>query len=135
MKHYNIYNNSEPGLENFSDNRGTIADIFFKQSINHGCIITNSPGAVRGNHYHKLTTQYTYILSGSLDYYSKPVDSAESAKVVTAGVGDFVISEPMEIHAMKSGQGGCTFIAFASGTRGGEDYESDTTRVDSIIPL
>ena len=45
MKHYNIYNNSEPGLENFSDNRGTIADIFFKQSINHGCIITNSPGA------------------------------------------------------------------------------------------
>ena len=135
MKHYNIHNNSEPGLENFSDNRGTIADIFFKQSINHGCIITNSPGAVRGNHYHKLTTQYTYILSGSLDYYSKPVDSAESAKVVTAGVGDFVISEPMEIHAMKSGLDGCTFIAFASGTRGGEDYESDTTRVDSIIPL
>ena len=135
MKLTNIYEPTDPGLGVHSDERGTIADIFYRATINHGCYITSAPNAVRGNHYHKLTTQYTYILSGSLDYYSKPVDSAESAKVVTAGVGDFVISEPMEIHAMKSGQGGCTFIAFASGTRGGEDYESDTTRVDSIIPL
>jgi hypothetical protein len=28
---------------------------------------------------------------------------------------------------------GCTFIAFAEGPRGGEDYESDTYRVDSIV--
>ena len=132
MKHYNIYNNSEPGLENFSDNRGTIADIFFKQSINHGCIITNSPGAVRGNHYHKFTTQYTYILSGTLTYYSKSLGGNELTDVFDAVAGDMIISEPLEIHAMRAGTDGCTFIAFAEGPRGGADYETDTYRVDDI---
>jgi hypothetical protein len=40
----------------------------------------------------------------------------------------------MEIHAMQTNSDGCTFIAFASGVRGGEDFESDTIRVDNIIP-
>jgi hypothetical protein len=44
-----------------------------------------------------------------------------------------IISEPREIHAMKSGNTGCVFIAFAEGPRGGEDYETDTVRVHSII--
>jgi oxalate decarboxylase/phosphoglucose isomerase-like protein (cupin superfamily) len=134
MKHYNIYNNSEKGLGSFTDDRGTITDIFHLIDMNSACLITNMPGAVRANHYHKQTTQYTYILSGSLDYYSKPVDSEEPANVITAGVGDFIISEPNEIHAWRTGAEGCTLIAFAQGPRGGEDYENDTFRVNSIIP-
>ena len=77
---------------------------------------------------------YTYILSGTLDYYSKTVDSEEPANAITAVAGDFIISEPNEIHAMRAGADGCTLIAFAQGPRGGEDYENDTFRVDSIIP-
>ena len=134
MKHYNIYNNNEPGLGSFQDDRGTITDIFHHISVNSACIITNTPGAVRANHYHELTTQYTYVLSGSLDYYSKPVGSTEPANVITAGPGDMIISEPNEIHAWRTGAEGCTLIAFAQGPRGGEDYENDTVRVDSIIP-
>lgn len=134
MKHYNIYKNTEAGLGTFTDDRGTITDIFHLVDMNSACLITNTPGAIRANHYHKLTTQYTYILSGSLDYYSKPFDSEETANVITAGVGDFIISEPNEIHAWRAGAEGCTLIAFAHGPRGGEDYESDTYRVDSIIP-
>lgn len=134
MKIYNVYTNAEPGLGNFTDDRGSITDIFYQAGMNHACIITNTPGAVRANHYHRHTTQYTYILSGTLDYYSKPVDSEEPANVVTAGPGDFIISEPNEIHAWRTGPDGCTLIAFASGPRGGRDYESDTVRVESIIP-
>jgi oxalate decarboxylase/phosphoglucose isomerase-like protein (cupin superfamily) len=134
MKHYNIYNNQESGLGNFADDRGTITDIFHLIDMNSACLITNTPGAVRANHYHKQTTQFTYILSGSLDYYSKPVDSEEPANVITAGAGDFIISEPNEIHAWRTGLEGCTLIAFAQGPRGGKDYENDTFRVDSIIP-
>lgn len=133
MKAYDIYANSEEGLGSFSDSRGTITDIFFKKSINHACLITNAPGAVRGNHYHNHTTQYTYILSGSLEYYSSKVGSDVVQRYV-AVPGDMVISEPGEIHAMKAGDTGCVFIAFAEGPRGGEDYETDTIRVDSIIP-
>jgi hypothetical protein len=134
MKCYNVAINTEPGLGSFNDERGSIVDIFYKKSINHGCIISNNPGAVRGNHYHNHTIQYTYILAGGLTYYSQPVDKLESVSAYEAVPGDFIISDTKEIHAMKSGEHGCVFIAFAEGPRGGEDYETDTVRVDSIIP-
>jgi dTDP-4-dehydrorhamnose 3,5-epimerase-like enzyme len=134
MKHYNVNDNTEAGLGSFKDDRGSIIDIFYKKDINHGCVISNTPGAVRGNHYHNHTIQYTYILAGNLTYYSQPVDKSESVLAYDASAGDFIISDPKEIHAMKAGANGCVFIAFAEGPRGGEDYETDTVRVDSIIP-
>ena len=134
MKHYNIADNTETGLGSFKDDRGSITDIFYKKSINHGCIISNNPGAVRGNHYHNHTVQYTYVIAGDLTYYSQPADKSEPVSTYVAVTGDVIISEPNEIHAMKAGEFGCVFIAFAEGPRGGEDYETDTVRVDSIIP-
>jgi quercetin dioxygenase-like cupin family protein len=133
MKHYNINHNAEKGLGQHTDERGTITDMFYAKTINHGCIITNKPLAVRGNHYHKLTTQYTLVLSGSLNYYARTLDNND-IQTFTAIHGDMIISEPGEIHAMRAGEHGCTFMAFAEGPRGGEDYESDTYRVDSIVP-
>jgi oxalate decarboxylase/phosphoglucose isomerase-like protein (cupin superfamily) len=94
MKYYNINKNIEKGLGQHTDERGTITDMFYGKNMNHGCIITNEPGAVRGNHYHKLTTQYTLVLNGTLNYYSKPVDSDEPAHLFVAGHGDMMISEP-----------------------------------------
>ena len=133
MKSYNIYSSqTKDGLGSFQDERGTIHDIFYMANMNHACVITNQPGAVRGNHYHKLTTQYTYILSGTLVYYSKALGDEEPAHSFTAVAGDMIISDPYEIHAMRTGADGCTFIAFAEGPRGGEDYETDTYRVDDI---
>jgi quercetin dioxygenase-like cupin family protein len=133
MKYYNINKNIEKGLGQHTDDRGSITDMFYSRNINHGCIITNAPKAVRGNHYHKLTTQYTLVLNGTLTYYSKKLDSDEPVQSFVAGHGDMIISEPGEIHAMRSGEHGCTFLAFAEGPRGGEDYESDTYRVNSIV--
>ena len=133
MKTYNIYaDHGVKGLESFTDDRGSITDIFYMSNMNHGCIITNQPGAVRGNHYHKFTTQYTYILSGTLTYYSRSIGGDEPTDVFDAVAGDMIISKPLEIRAMRSGSDGCVFIAFAEGPRGGADYESDTYRVDDI---
>jgi len=134
MKHYNIFNNTEEGLGVHKDERGTIADLFAKANINSACLISNVPGAVRANHYHKETTQYTYIVAGTLEYFSKPVDSDEPAQKYDAISGDYIISEPNEIHSLRAGPTVCVFMAFAQGPRGGEEYESDTFRVDSIIP-
>lgn len=132
MKVYNIYKHNEENMSSFGDERGSITDIFYGKSMNHGCIIQNNPNAVRGNHYHNHTTQYTYILSGTLRYYSSDLERNSIAHY-DAVAGDFIISEPKEIHAMKAGADGCVFIAFAEGPRGGEDYEKDTIRVDSIV--
>ena len=43
MKHYNIYNNNETGLGTFTDDRGTITDIFHLIDMNSACLITNTP--------------------------------------------------------------------------------------------
>ena len=51
-----------------------------------------------------------------------------------ANVGDMVSTPPNEIHALVIGDDGNEFIVFSQGLRGGSDYESDTFRVDSIVP-
>jgi len=133
MKHHNIYSNDQAGHSVFSDERGTIADIFYAREINHGCLITNAPGAVRGNHFHQFTTQYVLILEGSLTYFSRSLH-LDDLQVFEGQPGDVIMSPPNEIHAMRAGDQGCKFLAFAEGPRGGQDYEADTYRVDSIIP-
>lgn len=133
MKAYSIHQNQEPGLSQFRDERGAITDIFYDLDINHGCVITNEPGAIRGNHYHRHTTQYTWIISGFLTYYSRSTEPGAETQRRECVPGDFIISPPGEIHAMRAGGQGCTFVAFAGGPRGGKDYEQDTYRVDSII--
>ena len=48
------------------DKRGVIIDILENQKINAITLITIKKGAVRGNHYHKKTYQWNYIISGKM---------------------------------------------------------------------
>ncbi len=131
IRHYNNIENTD--LELHTDTRGSIVDLFFNENINHVARIKSKPNVIRGNHYHKLTTQHMLITQGSLEYWYKPVDSTEPAKMVLAQEGDIVSTGPYEIHALKIGPEGNEFIVFSEGIRGGKDYESDTFRVDNII--
>ena len=73
-----------------------------------------------------------YIISGSLEYWYKTKDMKESAFELCLP-GDVITSDKNEIHALKIGTEGCLFMAFTEGVRGGEDYESDTFRVENIM--
>ena len=68
----------------FSDDRGTISDIFYKVDINHVAVIkTHNKGRIiRGNHYHKLTTQHIYMTKGSLRYWYKKYGEDVPVKVI-----------------------------------------------------
>jgi dTDP-4-dehydrorhamnose 3,5-epimerase-like enzyme len=134
MKKRFINNIKGTSLESHSDERGTIVDLFYNENIHHVARVTSKPGVLRGNHYHKETTQHMLMTQGSLEYWYKPVDSTEPAKMVIALVGDLISTGPNEIHALKIGSDGNQFIVFSEGVRGGKDYESDTYRVDNIIP-
>jgi len=134
MKIKNIYKTVEDPLELHTDERGSIVDIFYKGNIEHVAVITSEPNVLRGNHYHKESTQHMLITKGCLEYWYKPVDSDESAKMVVAKVGDIISTPPNEIHALVIRQLGNQFIVFSEGTRGGKEYESDTFRVDCIVP-
>tara|TARA_R110001592_G_scaffold323732_1_gene603160 strand:+ start:9834 stop:10244 length:411 start_codon:yes stop_codon:yes gene_type:complete len=126
-------NISNTNLELHSDSRGYIVDLFYNDNINHVAKIVSVPNSIRGNHYHKETTQHMLITKGYLEYWYKPVNSKDPAKMVLAEQGDIISTEPNEIHALKIGPAGNEFIVFSQGLRGGQDYELDTFRVENII--
>lgn len=114
------------------DARGTIADILYQTPIWHVSVIDSVAGAIRGNHYHKATTQYMYLTQGRLRYWylSAPLDPVQS---VIVQPGDLVMTPPLEVHALEILED-TQFLVFTNGPRGGKDYESDTFRVPSILP-
>ena len=133
MNNRNIWTDVNSPLEYHSDDRGAIVDVFYNENIHHVAVVTSMPNSVRGNHYHKQSTQHMLVTKGSLEYWYKPVDSNEEPSMVLAKVGDLISTPPNEIHTLVIKDDGNEFIVFSEGLRGGKDYESDTYRVPSII--
>lgn len=106
-----------------SDARGEIIDIL-QEDVDSVTMVTMVPNSVRGNHYHKQTTQWNYVLDGSVRYKT---DKGE----VTLSPGDFVRTEPNTPHALKA----LTYakvLVLSKGPRRGEQYEEDTFRVEAL---
>lgn len=116
-----------------SDDRGRISDILYNTPIEHVAII-ESPraGVIRGNHYHKETTQHIFITKGSLRYWYQPEDKSEPVRSIVIGEYELVTTPPFEIHALEIIEPN-QFVVFSHGLRGGKDYESDTFRVSPIL--
>jgi quercetin dioxygenase-like cupin family protein len=115
------------------DERGTIADVLYKGNYNHCALITSpTRGAIRGNHYHKQSTQTILILDGVLVYWYKDSPEATEIKMKVMTVGDMITTPPFEVHALEIVTSN-RFIVFSEGLRGGSDYEADTFRVDPIL--
>ena len=129
----NIYTERKEPLEMFEDERGKILHLFYKDDIQHVAQIDSEPNIIRGNHYHKETTQHMLMISGSMEYWYKKFGSDEEPRMVYLKKGDLVSTPPFEIHTLKIGKDGNSFVVFSSGLRGGKDYEADTFRVDPII--
>lgn len=116
-----------------SDARGTISDILYKTQIEHAAIIESvTGGLIRGNHYHKATTQHIFVTKGSLRYWYQPVDKSVPVQSVVVKEYEMVSTPPYEIHALEIIEPN-QFVVFSHGLRGGDDYESDTFRVPPIL--
>ena len=98
--------------------------------FNHVALIKSNKKSIRGNHFHKKTIQYTYVLDGKLYYFKKKGRSYQK-KILKKG--DLIKTMPLEIHAFKFLAKKNTLLIFSSGLRGGKDYEKDTFRVESIV--
>ena len=51
----------------YEDERGGIIDIVEDIKIDSVTLITSKKGARRGDHYHKKSVQYTFVLKGTLE--------------------------------------------------------------------
>ena len=90
MKLRNIFRDQHSILQTHEDDRGIISDIFYKSKIEHSALIESKPNVIRGNHYHKETTQHMVMTQGSLEYWYKPFDSKEDAKSIILVKGDYI---------------------------------------------
>lgn len=111
---------------NFTDARGQIIDLV----TGHGCvdaitIVRTKKGAVRGNHYHPHTTQWAYVASGRMMV-------TDGDKRLEVRAGDVVQDRPGEPHAWKALED-TVCVVFVQGPRAGEDYESDTVRLEEPL--
>lgn len=117
----------------FKDDRGEIVDIFVKSPKDHCSIITSKKGAVRGNHFHKKSTQYTFVVSGKFKLYRGKVDKKgnlkEEVKTNIIEKNELIEHPPYEAHTLVACTDKAVLLAFACGTRGGNFYEKDTFRL------
>ncbi len=118
---------------NFEDARGTITDIFVNEPKQHCTIIFTTKGSVRGNHFHKVSRQHDFIVSGSFEAYGKDMN-AEGTKVekYILNKNDLAVWEPGEAHEFVALEDS-VFITFVDGLRGGEDFEKDTFRLETPL--
>jgi quercetin dioxygenase-like cupin family protein len=113
--------------DRFEDDRGVIQDLL--GPVDAVTEIFTRQGAVRGNHVHENTIQWTYIVSGSIIFAWTEDDGIHHA---VHGPGEMV-TEPAGIpHAWKAVEDSRVLV-FTKGPRSGEAYETGTTRLD--VPL
>jgi oxalate decarboxylase/phosphoglucose isomerase-like protein (cupin superfamily) len=115
---------------NFRDGRGTISDILDDVPVNAVTIITSKKGVARGNHFHKKTIQYTYVISGRVRYLARKGRGKVRSAVLSAG--GLAISPPGEAHAVVA-LADTVFLSISRGPRHGLNYEADTCRLE--VPL
>jgi len=115
---------------NFKDARGEIIDLIEGKNINAVTRITFTKGSVRGNHYHKETTQWNYLIKGKVKLVVQVGDGAIDELILEPG--DLISTAPMEKHALV-GIEDSDLLVFTEGPRGGKEYESDTFRLENPI--
>ena len=113
----------------FQDERGDITDILQHVPVDSVTIITCTKSAIRANHYHKESIQYSYVISGEMIAYSQmPGMELESCHLHEC---DMLTSPPLERHALHAVKDS-VLIIITKGPRGGGRYEDDTFRVSPL---
>jgi dTDP-4-dehydrorhamnose 3,5-epimerase len=112
------------------DSRGAITDVLDAERLDCVTIVTSKEGAVRGNHYHKKTIQFLYVLEGRLRVLEQRVGGPIQSRILRRG--DLLTTPPMVRHALVA-LADCTLIVAARGPRRGDAYEVDTYRLDTPL--
>lgn len=114
----------------YEDERGIIADILERVEIDCVTLITSKKGARRGDHYHKESIQYTFVLKGTLQLITQ--EPGGEVKTTTIKAGDLVYTPPMEKHALIA-LDDSEILILTRGPRGGKSYEEDTYRLSEKL--
>lgn len=111
--------------DRYEDSRGVIQDLL--ENIDAVTEIFTREGCIRGNHVHRQTTQWTYVISGVLEaaWMSEDGDGVHSKRYRQGSLIEEKAGIP---HAWKA-RTDCKVLVFTKGPRSGEAYEQDTQRL------
>jgi quercetin dioxygenase-like cupin family protein len=111
----------------FINENGIIQNLVLKP-MTSVAVITSKKGTMRANHYHKTDWHYTYVLSGIVEYYERPVSSKEIPSPHTFKAGEMFFTPPMREHTMVFPEE-TVIITMARNVRNHESHEADLVRV------
>ena len=114
---------TDPGRH--EDGRGVIQDLLVTP-LDAVTEIRTRKGAIRGNHVHRATTQWTYVVSGLLRVVTQRNGGPLRDRVY--GPGDMACEHPGVTHAWEALEDN-EVLVFTKGPRSGTAYESDTERL------
>jgi dTDP-4-dehydrorhamnose 3,5-epimerase-like enzyme len=108
----------------FKDARGTITDLL--GPVDAVTAIFTRKGAIRGNHVHHATTQWTFVVSGMLFMLVRKEDGNIATRIAQPRE---LVCEPAGLaHAWRALEDSWVLV-FTEGPRSGKAYESDTERL------
>lgn len=97
--HYNFGNLVYP-YSYFADHRGKITGLMQNKEWKEVNYIESFKGTVRGNHYHKKTTEAFFIIDGKIQVSTSDIQTGIK-KEFTIEKGDVTIINPMILHTFK----------------------------------
>lgn len=110
----------------FTDERGEIFDIL-EERIGHVGMVTFVPGVTRGNHYHKISTQYSYILEGTVRLVTSNVDGSNRQEYILKP-GTCTILPPLTVHTYTAVTE-AKMLDLSTLSRNDDGYEKDTVKL------
>ena len=111
------------------DSRGAIYDLLEDEMISAVSEVTFTVGAIRGNHIHKVTSQWNYIVYGKLKVV---VQDTKNTSTETLSEGDIFLIPPGEAHAMQA-LTETRILVFTLGARAGKNFELDNFRLETPL--
>jgi len=110
----------------FRDARGEIFDLI-EEKVGHIGLITFVRGAVRANHYHIRSVQYSYVLEGKIKLMVSHIDGTHKKEYVL-GPGTLSLIPPKMVHKYTA-LTKAKMLDITTLSRNDNGYEKDTVRV------
>jgi quercetin dioxygenase-like cupin family protein len=106
-----------------TNEKGVFVELLSDKVINSVSYLTCKKGFVHGNHYHKYTTHYNYVVFGKILLVTQ-VENNELVKTFLKK-GEMYTISPMEKHAIFAMED-TELLVLAKGPNGNKEFESDT---------
>ena len=114
----------------FANANGEIYNLLLER-FTSVALIRSNPGAIRANHFHQTDWHYSFVQSGEVWYYWRPVGSKERPRHQVFPAGTMFFTPPLVEHAMFF-PNESVILTFAKNIRDTEHHESDVVRIPII---